>query len=117
MTPEQQLDAMGHARVMVVLKPQKFTKVDGGTALAVNETISLQQDAAHSLRKHFRSFRNSRSAMLSRAEPLGAVADLLKAAAPLKYVVDEKAKSVTPSNAVQYFPNLGIMLGTVDRGG
>jgi subtilisin len=117
MTPEQQLQAMGHARVMVVLKPRKFTNVDGGRALALDETISLQQDAAHSLRKHFRSFRNSRSAMLGRAESRADAAAFLKTTAPFRYVVDEKAKAVTPSSAVQYFPNLGIMLGTVDRGG
>jgi subtilisin family serine protease len=113
MTLDEQLQAMGHARVLVVLKPQKFKKVDGGQALALNETISLQQDAAQTLRKHFRYFRNSRSAVLAR----GIAASVPRSAAAPTYVVDEKAKAVSASSSVQYFPNLGIMLGTVDRKG
>jgi subtilisin len=112
MTPEEQLQAMGHARVLVVLKPQKLKTTDGRRALALDETISLQQDAAHALRKHFRSFRNSRSAILAR----GIAASFTEASQP-RYVVDAKAKPVGVSSAVQYFPNLGIMLGTVDREG
>ena len=41
-TIEEQLQAMGHARVIVVLKPEK-KRADGHMAIALSETISLQQ--------------------------------------------------------------------------
>lgn len=110
MTPAEQLEAMGHARVLVILKPNMTKKEDGRKTFALEETISLQQEVARDLRKHFRAFRNSRFSLLSRE------VSALAAFKSVKYEVDEKAKSVT-QNAVQYFPNLGIMLGTVDRSG
>ena len=113
MTPAEQLQAMGHARVLVVLKPSKKKKQDGRMALALDETISLQQEAAHQLRKCFRTFRNSRFSVLAR-ELAALVQD---DAEPVAYAVDERTKSIGAPSAVQYFPNLGIMLGTVDRAG
>lgn len=113
MTPAEQLEAMGHARVLVVLKPNKKKKEDGRMNLALDETISLQQEAARDLRKHFRAFRNSRFSLLARE----AATAVKSAAEPIKYAIDERAKAIGTQNAVQYFPNLGIMLGTVDRAG
>lgn len=114
MTPAQQLEAIGHARVLVVLKPSATKKQDGQTRLALSETISLQQEVARDLRKHFRSFRNSRFSQIAREV---AAQPMFKS---IEYKVDERAKSigsVGPQSPVQYFPNLGIMLGTVDRAG
>ena len=76
-------------------------------ALALDETISLQQEAAHQLRKCFRTFRNSRFSVLAR-ELAALVQD---DAEPVAYAVDERTKSIGAPSAVQYFPNLGIMLG------
>lgn len=113
MTPAEQLQAMGHARVLVVLKPNKKKKQDGRMALSLEDTIPLQQEAAHQLRKCFRSFRNSRFTTLARE--LSSAVDT--GADALEYLVDQNAKSFASQTAVQYFPNLGIMLGTVDRDG
>ena len=65
MTIEEQLQAMGHARVIVVLKPEK-KRADGHMAIALSETISLQQEAARKLEKFFKPFTNSRTSILAR---------------------------------------------------
>jgi subtilisin family serine protease len=113
MTLEEQLSSAGHARVLLVLKPQKNRRVDGRTALALDETIALQQEAAHTLRPCFKEFRNSRTATLARE---------LSAARAARGVVfdfapDPGIETVGDTDAIDYYPNLGVMLGTVDAAG
>jgi subtilisin family serine protease len=113
MNMDEQLERVGHARVMVVLKPRKTHNLDGRRQLALSETISLQQGAAESLQKHFKSFKNSRASLL--AKDLDAL--LKKRGQTREFVVEDKAAVVPPTSAIQYYPNLGVMLGTVDKGG
>ena len=72
-TIDEQLDATGRARVIVVLKPTKTRKFEGRMKLALAETISLQQEAAKSLEKYFKPFRNSRTATLAHLSQLDGV--------------------------------------------
>ena len=113
MTLEDQLDSIGHATVLVVLKPEVRRKTDGKIALALEETAELQQFAAHALRKCFRTFANSRKCTMAREFLASAVtADALP-----EYVEDPRAKAAGANSAFDYYPNLGIMVGTVDRDG
>lgn len=112
MTIETQLNEVGHARVLVVLKPKK-TRSPGRTAVALNETIELQQHAAHKLVNHFRSFRNSRRTLLEQE-----LSQALPDGEEVEIAVDDRERQVIGrTNKVRYFPYLGLMYGTVDEKG
>ncbi|CAN5418725.1 hypothetical protein BH10PSE6_BH10PSE6_05000 [soil metagenome] len=121
MTIEDQLATAGYARVVVVLKPTKRHRVDGRLTVALDETISLQQEAAQSLESCFRRIKASRTVQMEleiAATLQPTIRSLLAAEpAPATYVLDARAEVVPQSSAVRYFPNLGIMMGTVDRAG
>ena len=127
MTIQEQLEAMGHARVIVVLKPTKKTRADGHMTIALSETISLQQEAARKLEKFFKPFTNSRTTILAReiATKIGASGNALVGAAAniidpdhdSWHTDDPNASAVQQNAGLRYFPNLGILFGTVDENG
>lgn len=110
---EEQFSGAGHARVLVVLKPQKTTRVDGRSALAVDDTIALQIEAARSITPHFKKFRNSRTAVFERELAQSRASQGLSFA----FAPDPGVEAVGKSDAYDYYPNLGVMLGTVDQAG
>lgn len=128
MTIQEQLDATGHARVVVVLKPTKKKRESGHMSLALAETISLQQEAARTLEKFFKPFPNSRTAILARetattpigrmgksvAQAAGSMAGSLSSALNTS---DPNAAAIHESEGLRYFPNLGILFGTTDQEG
>ncbi len=125
MTIQEQLEAMGHARVIVVLKPMRKKRAGERMSLALSETISLQQEAARTLEKFFKPFSNSRTTILAREidtlrdhagqAPGQAIADIAPSR-PL-YASDPNAAAVQENTGLRYFPNLGILFGTVDEKG
>lgn len=128
MTVQEQLEAMGHARVIVVLRPTKKKRAEGHMSLALAETISLQQEAARTLEKFFKPFTNSRTAILAReiastsinhvGEALtGGSASISEPRGDSPYTSDPNAAAVQENDGLRYFPNLGVMLGTVDQQG
>lgn len=122
---EDELEASGHTRVVVVLKPTKRHKVDGRITVALTETISMQQEVAQSIASCFRPFKNSRMSQMARelassSEPT--IRSRIAADGPMRrgrpdYVRDEHAEAVPENAGVRYFPYLGMMMGTVDRAG
>lgn len=128
MTIQEQLEAMGHTRVIVVLKPTKKKREDGHMSLALTDTISLQQEAAHTLEKFFKPFTNSRTTILAgeiASSPLShrgkafiqASSSFGESRHNSSYTTDPNASAVREHNGLRYFPNLGIMFGTVDQKG
>ena len=127
MTIQEQLEAMGHARVIVVLKPTKKTRADGHMTIALSETISLQQEAARKLEKFFKPFTNSRTTILAREIAtkigtsgnalVGAAANIIDPDHDSWHTDDPNASAVQQNAGLRYFPNLGILFGTVDEDG
>lgn len=128
MTIQEQLKAMGHARVIVVLKPTKKKRAGGHMSLALAETISLQQEAARTLEKFFKPFTNSRTTILARetatiqigrvGKPLAqAAASIAETQPDALYTSDPNAAAIHANEGLRYFPNLGILFGTVDQEG
>jgi subtilisin len=109
MTLNEQLKAFGHARVVVVLKPKKTRKVGSRTALALSETVALQQDAAGKLQTCFKRFEQSRTQLLA-AESQRQLPAVEAKPLPVRASASKPA-------AARYYPNLGVMLGTVDKRG
>lgn len=109
MTLDEQLTSAGHARVLVVLKPMKTKR----RTLVLEETIALRHDAALAIKPCFRNFRNSRPAVLARE----LFASRALRGLTFDYEPDPGADALGDSDAFDYYPNLGIMLGTVDRNG
>src|SRR5687767_2599548 len=108
---ESQLKAFGHAQVLVVLKPKKTRRVGSRTALAVAETAAMQEEAATTLKPLFRRFADSRTQILAKET---------KRVAARRGGLESMGVSparATPPPAMRYFPNLGVMLGTVDKKG
>lgn len=113
MTIEDDLSRLGHAPVMVVLKPQVMRRWHGRAMLSLEETKDVQQEVAHKLRQHFRTFRNSRLSLSAKLTPaLEGDAD-----GPLEKVDQRVQAAVGDTNSVRYYPNLGLMYGTVDKAG
>lgn len=108
---ESQLKAFGHAQVLVVLKPKKTKRVGSRTALALAETAAMQEEAAGALKPLFRRFPDSRTQLLAKETTRAATRR-----GGLESMGVPPARS-TPPPATRYFPNLGVMLGTVDRKG
>jgi subtilisin len=125
MAIEDEIEAAGHARVFVVLKRTKRRRINGRLTVALDETISRQQEAAQSIEKYFRPFKNSRMAQMTRELASTSQRTIRSMAAPespmlaglTDYVRDLQAEVVAKANGVRYFPYLGIMMGTVDRAG
>lgn len=117
---KEQIEATGHARVMVVLK-QVTKRVEGRAQLAMSETLMRQQESAAKLMRHFKSFDDSRVNLILRERArsadrantisLGGDAVALGGAA-----LPTPATPVEPQS-VRYFPVLGVLLGTVDQAG
>src|SRR5687768_16231787 len=121
---------MGHARVIVVLKPEK-KRADGHMSIALSETISLQQEAARKLENFFKPFANSRTSILAREAAAAAASRiantgsaLVEATASLidpdydgSFGSDPNAAAVRENTGLRYFPNLGILFGTADENG
>jgi subtilisin family serine protease len=108
---ESQLKAFGHAQVVVVLKPKKTKRVGSRTALAVSETTALQEEAASTLKPLFRRFADSRTQILAKETKRAAAR---RGGRESMGVAPARSTPPPPS---RYFPNLGVMLGTVDRKG
>jgi subtilisin family serine protease len=123
-----QIEATGHARVMVVLK-QVTRRVKGRVQLARMETRDVQRESAEKLMHYFKVFDDSRASLISRehvrelatlanhgiiAGRPAAFGDLI--ALGVTAVVDAVPAS-SPVSGVRYFPNLGVLLGTIDQGG
>jgi subtilisin len=108
---ESQLKAFGHAQVLVVLKPKKTKRVGSRTSLAVAETAAVQEEAADALKPLFRRFADSRTQILAKETKRAATRR-----GGLESMGVAPARS-TPPPAARYFPNLGVMLGTVDKKG
>lgn len=108
---ESQLKAFGHAQVLVVLKPKKTKRVGSRTALAVPETTAMQEEAADTLKPLFRRFADSRTQILAKETRRAATRR-----GGLESMGVGPARSTPPPSA-RYFPNLGVMLGTVDKKG
>lgn len=128
MTIQKELEATGHARVIVVLKPTKKKRADGHMSVALAETISLQQEAARTLEKFFKPFPNSRTAILTReaaTTQIGrigkglaqAAANIAKPQPNALYTSDPNAAAIRENEGLRYFPNLGILFGTADQEG
>ena len=113
MTLEEQFESAGHARVLVVLKPQKQRRTDGRTALALDETMTLQQEAAQTILPCFKTFKNSRTATLARELTASRVGRNKQ----VDYCPEPGVEILGDSDAFDYYPALGVMLGTVDRAG
>ena len=110
---ESQLKAFGHAQVLVVLKPKKTKRVGSRTALAVTETAAIQEEAASTLKPLFRRFADSRTQILAK-EAKGVAA---RRGGRESIGIGVASARSTPPPATRYFPNLGVMLGTVDKKG
>jgi subtilisin len=113
MNAEQTIARDGHAQVLVILKPAKRVREAGRMALDLGATRHLQAETAHTLEKHFARFQNARQVVIAREvrEHLkSAVGDLA-----LRLALD--VQTLPRAKAVRVFPNLGIMLGTVDADG
>ena len=108
---ESQLKAFGHAQVLVVLKPKKTKRVGSRTALALPETAAMQEEAASTLKPLFRRFADSRTQILAKETKRAA-----SRRGGLESMGVTPARS-TPPPPARYFPNLGVMLGTVDKKG
>lgn len=123
----EQLQAMGHARVMVVLKPRVTHRVQGSVEFAAAETQELQSKSARKLMKYFKTFEDSREVLLSQA--LSGTSMATRSAVALATADGEEGNGaalgggttnvVTRTNAssVRYFPRLGVLLGSVDEAG
>ncbi|MBB6122939.1 S8 family peptidase [Sphingobium subterraneum] len=110
MSVANQLDSLGHAQVIVILKPT-VTRRDGRqTIVALEETKDLQEEVARKVRKHFRYFPSSTFAQLSSVVP----PTIPNGEAP-QYAVDKRAKRLGAEASVRYLPNLGVLIGTIDR--
>jgi subtilisin len=113
---ESQLKAFGHAQVLVVLKPKKTKRVGSRMALAVTETAAMQEDAASTLRPLFRRFADSRTQILAKETKRAATRRGGLESAGIA-VAPARSTRAAPPPAARYFPNLGVMLGTVDKKG
>lgn len=106
---KEQLDLFGHAEVLVVLKPEKRVREDGRLSLDLATTRDLQQEAAGALTTHFSRFESSREVIMARE---------LRQQPNLRSAQFNGAPKHAPrARSVRYFPNLGVMLGTVDKQG
>lgn len=113
MTASDKIRLSGHALVFVVLKPKMERKRGGHAMLAFEDTRDAQVETARKLRGHFRSFRSSRLSLLAKEAPLAATGGMEP-----EIVVDDRTRAVVGrSSDIRYYPNLGIMYGTVDGEG
>ncbi|MCG5248423.1 S8 family peptidase [Methylorubrum extorquens] len=113
MNADERIKVSGHALVFVVLKPTMARRRGGRVMLAFDETRDAQVETARKLRGHFRTFPNSRLSVLAREAPPPA-AD----GEAVEVVADERVRAVVGrSSGLRYYPNLGILYGTVDEKG
>ncbi len=113
MDAEQKIARDGHAQVIVVLKPAKRVREGGRLALDLGGTRDLQTEAAKTLERHFSRFQNAREVVIAKEmrEHLKSAGGDLALGLAVDVQTPPRAKSV------RVFPNLGIMLGTVDAPG
>ncbi len=110
MTIDEKIARDGHAQVLVVLKPSKLVREHGRMALDVGATRDLQAEAAKGLESHFSRFRDAREVTIARELRVQIKSGTGQAALA--------AETAPPrAKAFRYFPNLGVMLGTVDAAG
>lgn len=107
-TIRQQLERDGHAEILVVLKPERRIREDGRLTFDLAGTRDLQAEAASDLTPYFGRFEKSREVIIAK--------EMRQA---LRAMVSEGTATVPVprAKAVRYFPNLGVMLGTVDAKG
>lgn len=110
---EQQIDTMGFAEVIVFLKPEAKHKEGKQIKLALAETRDLQADVAHKLGNCFTHFANSRQSLL--AKEVRQLANI-RMATPADRMPAFPEKGAT-GKSMRYYPNLGIMLGTINKYG
>jgi len=122
---DDQLSAFGVAQVIVVLKnappPTSGAKVSTKLAAAVPVTASRSLSGANEalimrLTKHFKVGEFSLDTALAAADKgLAKTKKLVQSAGANWYRRAKSAKDPTPP--ARYFPNLGLLLGTVDKAG
>ena len=127
MDAKEQIERNGHALVLVVLKPKVMHRSGGRAMLALEDTKDVQERAAHKLKDCFRPARNSRMATIAREAravlPSAGFSDSPSggsgtASLSVRFREDPREKAVIGrASEVRYFPNLGIMYGTVDAKG
>nr|MBA3242083.1 hypothetical protein [Acidobacteriota bacterium] len=111
MTADEKIAQNGHAQVLVILKPAERIRKKGRSALDLDKTRDRQSGSARSLEGHFTRFHDAREVTIAREMRAQLTSRVATAALAPETVVTPRAKSV------RYFPNLGIMLGTVDAHG
>ena len=101
---EQEIEARGVAQVLVVMKATAAPAAAGGVAAVA--AAAAQQPVADSLAAHFKTSELSLQSQIvaSGVRPPAVAAGVAAAAS-------------NQAPAVRFFPNLGVMLGTVDREG
>lgn len=106
---ESELAARGVAQVIVVLNaPPVATTRAAGVAVAATAPAGARSNTIASMAGYFRSSELSINSQIAAAGMKKAAAGVSLAARPAR------VKAPPP---VQYFPNLGVMLGTVDQQG
>jgi subtilisin len=110
---DQQIDTMGFADVIVFLKPEVKEKGGNNAKLALSETRDLQSEVAHKLGRCFSSFANSKQSILAKEVRQLATGKMAAMAERMPAFPEVPAKA----KAMRFYPNLGIMLGSVDKSG
>jgi len=118
---KEQIEATGHARVMVVLK-QVTRRVKGRVQLAMAETQDRQHESAAKLMRYFKSFDDSRANLILRERSSSLSRPSMSASAEDDGAALGASALPMPepqgeSRSVRYFPILGVLLGTVDQEG
>lgn len=107
---QEQIKRDGYAEIMVFLKPEKRVRDEGRLTLDRETTKGLQAEVAKDLSQFFGRFEKSREVIVTRELRAHA-----KARAELD--INDVQLSQPRAKSVRFFPNLGIMLGTVDEAG
>ncbi|UVO52814.1 S8 family serine peptidase [Sphingomonas sp. SUN039] len=111
----------GYAEVLVVLKPERrLGKGAKGAKLDLSGTRDIQAEAARECMPHFNRFGQSREVMIAREmrQQQKSMPRAVMASAPGDGGDTAEAEPPAPrARAARYFPNLGVMIGTVDAKG
>lgn len=116
----EELKASGIAQVLVVLKSP--AAVAGATALGLGVTGAVAPPSGRAvpalagLENHFESSELSRASAIARAG-IARASSLLQAASLAVRSIRQPAPPPQPPPAVRFYPNLGVMFGTVTRAG
>ena len=95
----------GYAEILVVLKPEKRVR---GQGIDLAGTRDLQEEVVKELAPYFGRFEKSREVLIARE-----LRHNMASANGAANVAGDAPKA----RAFRYFPNLGLMIGTVDARG